>query len=62
MTGTPLPGKDKTSIPDDVSERTKILYKAAMIIKSDINSTTEIPIQPLRLNDLTTQTCKQVVH
>ena len=57
MTGTPLPDKDKTSIPDDVSERIKI----AMIIKSDINSTTGIPIQPLHLNNLTTKTCKQVV-
>ena len=61
MTGTPLPDNDKTSMPDDVSEKTNILYKAAMIIKSDINSTTGIPIQPLHLNDLTTQTCKHVV-
>ena len=61
MTGTPLSDKDKTSIPDDFSERTKILYKAVMIIKSDINSTTGIPVQPLHLNDITTKTCKQVV-
>ena len=61
MTGTPLPDKDKTSMSDDVSEKTKNLYKAVKIIKSVINSTTGIPIQPLHLNDLTTKTCKHVV-
>ena len=58
--GTSLPDREK-SIPDEVSDRTKLLYKAAMIIKSDINGSTGISIQPLHLNDLTSQTSKQVV-
>ena len=60
MPGTSLPDREK-SIPDKVSDRTKLLYKAAMIIKSDINGSTGISIQPLHLNDLTSQTSKQVV-
>ena len=60
MPGTSLPDRKK-SIPDEVSDRTKLLYKAAMIIKSDINGRTGISIQPLHLNDLTSQTSKQVV-
>ena len=50
MPGTSLPDREK-SIPDEVSDRTKLLYKAAMIIKSDINGSTGISIQPLHLND-----------
>ena len=39
MPGTSLPDREK-SIPDEVSDKTKLLYKAAMIIKSDINGST----------------------
>ena len=58
---TSLPKKDKLSVPDEISERTKLIYKAAMIIKSDINSSKGISIQPLHLCDLTSASCKQVV-
>ena len=40
---------------------TRILYKAAMIIKSDINSSAGFSMQLLDLADLQLKKCKDVV-
>ncbi|MCG7875527.1 MAG: hypothetical protein N0C90_04285, partial [Candidatus Thiodiazotropha endolucinida] len=61
MSDASLPDKDTVSTPGDVSEKTRILYKAAMIIKADINTSSGISIQPLDVNDLTVKNCKEVV-
>ena len=50
-----------TESSTDLTDRKRMLYQAAMIIKADINETTGIAIQPLQTADLTIETSKTSV-
>lgn len=50
--------RELLSLPTD---RKAILYRAAMMLKSDIKELTGISIQPLNSNDLTNESAKQMI-
>ena len=45
----------------DMTDRKRVLYQAAMIVKADINETSGIAIQPLQTSDLSLEASKAAV-